>query len=497
MQDKKKVIIIGAGISGLTAGIYALDNGFDVEIYEKHFVPGGECTGWYRDGVFIDGCAHWLIGTNPNSDFNPLWKHVGALDENTVIYDNEYFLRYHFKDETLTIYSDIEKLRAELMRIAPEDKKIIDKICKRIKQYSSVIVPTKKPLDMMNLFELTKIGLHMFPIIKGYFASKKESLDELSQKIKSPFIKTAVLHMLTNKNFNSHSFYYTMGALAKKDGGTLEGGSLALAKRIYDKFLSMGGKVFLTSPVKRVIIENNVAKGIELDNGTVVDGDYIVSSTDLHYTYSNLIGEQYMSRTYKKMFRDKEDYLLNSSIFLAFKTSKKVDEIYKTECFDIDPINVGGKIYESMRVRGHSYDTTSKGNVITVLFHASYGVHAYLKGLTKEEYKSFKEQFGERVRQEIIKQTSLDDEDIKLIDVATPLTYERYTNAYKGSYMSFLTTKRSKGLFQPNYSRKLKNFVLAGQWLMPPGGLPVALITGKFAVVRIAKLNKQKFIDKD
>lgn len=42
---KKKLIIIGAGISGMTAGIYALDNGYDVTIYEKHFIPGGQCTG--------------------------------------------------------------------------------------------------------------------------------------------------------------------------------------------------------------------------------------------------------------------------------------------------------------------------------------------------------------------------------------------------------------------------------------------------------------------
>ena len=44
-MDKKKIIIIGAGISGMTAGIYALLNDFDVEIYEKHTIPGGQCTG--------------------------------------------------------------------------------------------------------------------------------------------------------------------------------------------------------------------------------------------------------------------------------------------------------------------------------------------------------------------------------------------------------------------------------------------------------------------
>ena len=67
LNNKKKIVIIGAGISGMTAGIFALDNGFDVEIYEKHIIAGGQCTGWNRNNVYIDGCAHWIVGTNPNS----------------------------------------------------------------------------------------------------------------------------------------------------------------------------------------------------------------------------------------------------------------------------------------------------------------------------------------------------------------------------------------------------------------------------------------------
>ena len=44
----KKVVIIGAGVSGLSAGIYALQAGYSVEIYEKNKMPGGECAGWNR-----------------------------------------------------------------------------------------------------------------------------------------------------------------------------------------------------------------------------------------------------------------------------------------------------------------------------------------------------------------------------------------------------------------------------------------------------------------
>ena len=84
-MEKKKIIIIGAGIAGMSAGIYGLDNDYDVTIYEKHNIVGGQCTGWVRDKVYIDGCAHWIVGTNVESDLYPLWRHVNAFNENTLI----------------------------------------------------------------------------------------------------------------------------------------------------------------------------------------------------------------------------------------------------------------------------------------------------------------------------------------------------------------------------------------------------------------------------
>ncbi len=68
----KKILIIGAGMAGLSAGIHALRNGYDAEIYEMHNLPGGLCTAWDRKGYTFDGCIHWLVGTKPGSQFNRL-----------------------------------------------------------------------------------------------------------------------------------------------------------------------------------------------------------------------------------------------------------------------------------------------------------------------------------------------------------------------------------------------------------------------------------------
>ena len=83
MDKVKKVIVVGGGIAGLSAGIYALKAGYEAEIYEKNAIAGGECMGWNRRGYHIDNCIHWLTGTDPDTKLWKVWKTVGAIDEDT------------------------------------------------------------------------------------------------------------------------------------------------------------------------------------------------------------------------------------------------------------------------------------------------------------------------------------------------------------------------------------------------------------------------------
>lgn len=68
----KSIIIIGAGIAGLSAGCYGRMNGYRTQIFERHNIPGGVCTAWQRKGYTIDGCIHWLVGSSPGSNFHRL-----------------------------------------------------------------------------------------------------------------------------------------------------------------------------------------------------------------------------------------------------------------------------------------------------------------------------------------------------------------------------------------------------------------------------------------
>jgi phytoene dehydrogenase-like protein len=81
----KKVVVIGAGVSGLVAGIYARLAGFDVDIFESHSIAGGNCTGWFHKGYHIDGCIQWLTGTKKGTGVHQIWQTCGALSDGIEI----------------------------------------------------------------------------------------------------------------------------------------------------------------------------------------------------------------------------------------------------------------------------------------------------------------------------------------------------------------------------------------------------------------------------
>ena len=104
-MSHKRVIIIGGGVSGLTTGIYLRLNGYKTLILEKNATLGGACIGWEREGCYIDGCVHWLVGTDPTSSTYRLWETTGLLTKSVEIFNQEDFYTLDFgEDKTFTIW---------------------------------------------------------------------------------------------------------------------------------------------------------------------------------------------------------------------------------------------------------------------------------------------------------------------------------------------------------------------------------------------------------
>src|SRR4030042_3090357 len=81
MAMEKSIIIIGGGLTGLSAGCYGRMNGYKTSIFEMHSITGGVATAWKRKGYTIDGAMNWLMGTKPGSGNYQVWEELGATQD--------------------------------------------------------------------------------------------------------------------------------------------------------------------------------------------------------------------------------------------------------------------------------------------------------------------------------------------------------------------------------------------------------------------------------
>ncbi len=490
-----KMIIIGAGIAGLAAGIYGQLNGFDTQIYEMHTVPGGECTGWRRKDYYFDGCIHWLLGSKAGSPLNKIWRDVGALDDSVSIVNHDIFYGIEIKGEKLFFYRDRAKLEAHFKEVAPEDSERITELSKAIDKLKVLAMPTGKPLDMLNALDMGKMMIQFMPVMKEMSRFDKITIGEYAAKFQSPILKAALTAFLP-AYFNATALISTLASLADGDGGWPIGGSLAMAERMEKRYLSLNGKIVYKSRVDKILVEDGRATGIVLTDGTRHMGDYVISTADGHTTLYDMLEGKYLNNDLKTLYVDNESYPTYTSIQVSLGVDCDLSNYPHNLFVPLEKdIESGGAINRQLGFRHYCYDDTlmpkGKSALITLLdADFSWWENKYKN---REDYKREKERIASEVIAAAEKYYPEIKGKIQVIDVATPMTYVRYCNAWQGAWMAFATTPKGKIRYVPGYLPGLRNFYLSGQWCMPPGGLPTAVMTGRWTVQRICCLEKKKF----
>lgn len=497
-MNKKKVIVIGGGVSGLSSGIYLLLNGYDVQIIEKNHVVGGACIGWERKGCYIDGCIHWLTGVNKNSSFYDLWRVTNALNDDIEIFYQDDFYVLEFPDgKKFTVYADLDKLEKELLSFAPEDKKQIVKFIKLIRRFQKIEGPVFKPVDMMNIFELMKIGLTMAG--DYYYVSKtsKISRSDYAKKFKNKYIRKWLKDAMC-ANYNLMSFIYMLAKVSNKNGGIPLGGSKALAERMKDKYLSLGGTLTLQKEVDFIEIEDNFCKGVKLVGGEFIPCDWVVSSTPVEHCLKRLLKGRFKVKKIDDRLKDIKTYPTYTFSTVVLKCNADCSTFPLSHKIYLDkPIELD-TLHDNVTFRNYSYDKTLKTPEGYCIIQATLGGddNAYFWWKNVKEngiYKETKKIFAQKIVDIYENFRPKLKGKIEVVDVVTPLTYERYLNTRHGSFQGFVHTANGKALMQKGRVKNLKNFILSGQGIFHSGGLPPAVITGRFSAQRIVIADRGKF----
>ena len=136
-----RLVIIGAGIAGLTAGVYAARSGYRTTILEMGQVPGGLCTSWRRKGYLFDGSVAGLAGTSPEAPIYRLWRDIGVVDY-CPLYDPVDFGTVVAPDgRAVTVFTDIDRLEAHLLENFPVDAAPIGEFTRALRSCARLDIP--------------------------------------------------------------------------------------------------------------------------------------------------------------------------------------------------------------------------------------------------------------------------------------------------------------------------------------------------------------------
>jgi len=496
----KSMIIIGAGIAGLSAGCYARMNGFESTIFELHSQAGGLCTSWKRKGYTFDGCIHWLVGTNPESSINVIWKELGALQD-AKIYDPAEIMRYESVDgKTYIAYTDLYQLEKEMLRLSPQDEKAIREFIADALLFAHFGNVMPSPGRLPPISKLGGLMLYGIPAMLKMRKYSKVTVQDYAKRFNDAFLRRAFVAQMDMPDFPMAAVFMTIGWRHTKDAGYPLGGSLPFAQAIEKRYLALGGNLRYNARVEKILISDGRALGVRLEDGSEYFADHIVSAADGYATHFKLLGEEFLTDEVRSYYQNMPIFppVIQVSLGVAMDTST-IPDFLQMELEE--PLSIAGEVQRSLSFRNFRFDPSlapAAKSVIVCLIESNY---AYWKELAEdsERYETEKKEVALKVMGVLDKRFAGISKNIEIVDVATPLTYERYTGNWQGSMEGWLLTRKSypflmDGKGMAKTLPAVQNFTLCGQWVEPGGGIPTAAMSARGAIQKICKQEKCKFV---
>lgn len=474
----KRIVVIGGGFTGLAVGCYARMNGYEVDVFEQHKLTGGLCTAWKRRGYVFDGCVHWLVGSDPNSALGRIWQELGVLSGQQIVNPDIFRIIEDRNNNRLTIYTDPQRLKAEMLRLAPEDARQINHFIALLEKLQR----PDSPARMLKAPESKSLRwlVTWLPMLIKY---SRLSVQDYVMRFKNPFLRWALLRGWDIPGLAFFGMLMTMAWLADKNAGYPIGGSLQLAQALERRALQLGCRIHTETRVEKVLVEGNTAVGIRLAGGEEHRADYVVNAADLHSLIYNLLDGRYGSEKQKGYFDTLP--LFESLMLVSFGVKRSFADFPKGTSSHIIELPekrvLAGALHNTLSYRIFNFDPTlapDGSTVVQVSLEAPYD-HWRRLSQNPAEYEAAKQAVAAECADILSTRFPGFKESIEVVDVASPTTFERYTSNWRGSFEGWVITSKTMMMKMPKTLAGLKGLYLAGQWVQPGGGLPASALTAR------------------
>ena len=484
-QGPRQIVIIGGGIAGLCAAVYAAQAGYQVELLEQHSAPGGLATSWRRGEYTFETCLHWLVGSNPKGTLHAQWQEVFDIDKLTFIQPEEYLRLESERGETLSIYSDVVRLEQELLKIAPDDRVEIRRFASAIRRLADFPL-----LDFSDTWsQRVSAFLRMARRLPLLIRWARISGEEYGRRFKHPLLRRFFAEG-TSGRISVVAMVFMLAWMSRANAAYPIGGSKAVISPVVERLTTLGGRLRLGAKVEAILVENDTAVGVRLAGGEIIKADWVISAADGHATIYDLLGGKYKDDAIDKLYGKGVTFPSYLQVSLGVASDLSNEPGHLVQVLDA-PLKIDPETsMDAVTFRIFHFDPTfaPAGKTAVTCFIPTYNFGYWLDLQRRDvaRYEHEKWRIADAVTAILERRLSGIRERIEAIDVSTPVSVVRFTGNWKGSMEGWLPTP-SAGLTRRQTLPGLRRFFMVGQWVQPGGGLPSGLMTARAAIQSICK----------
>jgi phytoene dehydrogenase-like protein len=480
-------VIIGAGIGGLICANLLAREGLRVLIVEQHYMVGGYCSTFRRNGFTFDAATHFypLLG-NPATITGKLLLDLNITNGWVKMDPVDHF---HFPDRSsFSVPADFDLYLGQLKKEFPEEAEALDRFFVLVREvYMSGLLTYFRWRDTDRLGRYSDMTVRQ--ILDQFFRSPKLKLllaADCGHWGSPPSRTSFVFDSMLRLSYFLGNYYP-------------RGGSQAFADELALRFEELGGHILMSSSVNRIAARKKTACGVEVSAGPAhsrtfhrVNAGIVISNADLLLTLEQLIGPGHVNPD-------------------RIASIRKLRPTHP--CF---LVHIGLKDMPTQELRaahGYHWDSWDSDRVATNSFKifvptlyepamAPSGGHIVIvQKLTDIDYDSIEDWPMHKANVEAYIMRNLErvmpgfTEKVVVKLSASALTSQRYTRNHQGAMLGWEMSPDQLGEHRPALNGALKNLYFVGHWTQPGGGITPVIVSAMQVAKKITGSSPHPHLD--
>lgn len=489
---KKKIAIIGSGFSGISTASYLAQAGHEVDVFEKHDIPGGRARQFTTsNGFTFDMGPSWYWMPDVIEQF------FKDFDERSEQYFNLVKLNPQFEmifeNESVEIPENYNNLKSLCESIEIGSGKKLDEFMTSAKAKYEISMKDFIMKPCHNITEFFEVSLLQSAVKMNLLSNFRDYVNTFfkNQKLRSLMEFPVIFLGASPKNIPAMYSLMNYGGYYLGTWYPI-GGFYELVKAMQNVAEKQGAKFHFNQNVEKINVKNKTANSLTI-NKMDHKYDYIIASSDYHHTetlldkeYRNYDESYWKNKTFAPSclifylgINEKIPNLNHHTLFFENDLDLHIDEIYETKKWPEKPL-----FYVCCPSKTDSTVAPENCENLFLLMPLAININ---------DDENLRKKYLNLMIERIENKTGVKNLHSKIIYEKSYCVsdFKNDYNAYGGNAYGLANTLSQTAILKPKIkNKKVTNLYYTGQLTVPGPGVPPSIISGKIVAQEINKINK-------